>query len=123
VSDTNVKRNRKHSQILKKKRGCVRLYVNYGLSEFKTIWLKPCPQNLIVKSSTDLCHTCHAHSLTNSGNLTEEEKTEVLAKYQDHIDKVQMQRGHYRKQCEDAKTNFNSLNVENKILVHACNSM
>ena len=70
-----------------------------------------------MKSSTDLCHTCHAHSLTNSGNLTEEEKTEVLARYQDHIDKVKMQRGHYRKQCdcEDAKTNFNSLNVENKI--------
>jgi len=42
VSDTNVKRNRKHSQILKKKRGCVRLYANYGLSEFKTIWLEPC---------------------------------------------------------------------------------
>ena len=38
--------------------------------------------NFIVKSSTDLCHTCHAHSLTNSGSLTEEEKTAVLAKYQ-----------------------------------------
>jgi len=80
-------------------------------------YAEQCPQILIVKSSTDLCHTCHAHPLTNSGNLTEEEKTEVLAiaKYQDHIDKVKMQRGHYRKQCEDAKTNFNSLNVENKI--------
>ena len=86
--------NIKHSlsQILKKKRGCVPLHANYGLSEFKTIWLEQCPQILIVKSSTDLCHTCHTHPLPNSSNLTEEEKTEVLAKYQDHIDKVKMQR-------------------------------
>jgi hypothetical protein len=57
----------------------------------------------------------HGHSLTNSGNITEEEKTEVLAKYQNHIEKVKMQRDHYRKQCKNAKTNFSSLDVENKI--------
>lgn len=70
-----------------------------------------------MKPSTDLCHTCnfYAHSLTNSGNLTEEEKTEVLAKYQNHIEKVKMQRDHYRKQCENTKTNCNSLDVENKL--------
>jgi predicted Fe-S protein YdhL (DUF1289 family) len=73
--------------------------------------LEQCPLILIMKPTTDhTCHTCnsHAHSLTNSGNLTEEEKTEVLAKYQDHIEKVKMQRDHYRKQCEIAKTNIKS---------------
>jgi hypothetical protein len=45
----------------------------------------------------------------------EEEKTEVLAMYQNHIGKVKMQRDHFRKQCENAKTNFSSLDVENKI--------
>jgi hypothetical protein len=77
------------------------------VSEFKYIWLEQCPHILIMKPSTDLCHTCklYGHSLTNSGNLTEEEKTEVLAKYQNHIEKVKMQRDHYRKQCEIVKTN------------------
>ena len=92
-------------------------YRKICVSEFKSIWLEQCPHILIMKPSTDLCHTCnfYAHSLTNSGNLTEEEKTEVLAKYQNHIEKVKMQRDHYRKQCENAKTNSSSLDVENKI--------
>jgi hypothetical protein len=64
------------------------------IMKFKNTRLETCTQILIVKSSIDLCHNCHQHSLTNSGNLTKEEKTEVLAKYQYHSDKLQMQSSH-----------------------------
>jgi hypothetical protein len=40
---------------------------------------------------------------------------EQLQYRKNHIEKVKMQRDHYRKQCENAKTNFSSLDVENKI--------
>lgn len=44
-------------------------YREICVSEFKSIWLEQCPHILIMKPSTDLCHTCnlHGHSLTNSG--------------------------------------------------------
>ena len=86
------------------------------LSEFKTIWLEQCPHILIMKPASDLCHKCQTYvtGISNSGNLTEEEKVEKLRNYKDHLDKAKTQRDQYREQCEEAKSVFTSLDEENR---------
>ena len=91
-------------------------YRKVCLSEFKTIWLEQCPYTLIVKPASDLCHKCQSfvRGISNSGNLTEEEKVEKLTEYKDHLDKAKSQRDQYRDQCEEAKTVFTSLDEEKR---------
>ena len=91
-------------------------YRKVCLSEFKAIWLEQCPHILIVKPASDLCHKCQTYVsvISKSGNLTEEEKVEKLREYQDHLDKAKTQRDQYREQCEEAKSQFTSLDEENK---------
>ena len=52
--------------------------------------------------------------ISNSGNLTEEEKVEKLRNHKDHLDKAKTQRDQYREQCEEAKSVFTSLDEENR---------
>lgn len=87
------------------------------LSQFKTVWLEQCPHILIMKPATDLCHTCQSFSstLSCSGNLNEEEKEDILSKYQEHIGHFKEQRDHYRDQCAAAKSTFVQLTPEQKI--------
>nr|XP_022294254.1 uncharacterized protein LOC111104539 isoform X2 [Crassostrea virginica] len=87
------------------------------LSEFRTIWLEQCPHVLIMKPATDLCHTCQSFTstLSASGNLTEEEKEDVLSRYQRHIEHVKIQRDHYRDQCSAAKLTYRQLSPEQKL--------
>uniref|UniRef100_A0A8W8MKS9 Uncharacterized protein n=1 Tax=Magallana gigas TaxID=29159 RepID=A0A8W8MKS9_MAGGI len=87
------------------------------LSQFKTVWLEQCPHILIMKPATDLCHTCQSFSstLSCSGNLNEEEKEDILSKYQEHVGHVKEQRDHYRDQCAEAKSTFAQLAPEQKI--------
>lgn len=87
------------------------------LSQFKTVWLEQCPHILIMKPATDLCHTCQSFSstLSCSGNLNEEEKEDILSKYQEHVGHVKEQRDHYRDQCAAAKSTFVQLTPEQKI--------
>ena len=91
-------------------------YRRVSLSEFKTIWLEQCPHVLIIKPASDLCHKCQSYVnvISKGGNLTEEEKTDKLQNYQDHIEKAKIQRDHYRDQCEEAKTIFSTLSDESK---------
>ncbi|XP_053376392.1 uncharacterized protein LOC123561263 [Mercenaria mercenaria] len=87
------------------------------LSEFRKIWLEQCPQILVMKPATDLCHKCQGYvtDITKGGNLSEEQKTEKLKEYQDHLDKVKTQRDHYREQCENAKSVYKNLSDERKV--------
>lgn len=86
------------------------------LSQFKTVWLEQCPHILIMKPATDFCHTCQSFlsTLSCSGNLNEEEKEDILSKYQEHVGHVKEQRDHYRDQCAAAKSTFVQLTPEQK---------
>ena len=69
-----------------------------------------------MKPASDLCHKCQTYvtGISNSANLTEEEKVEKLRNYKDHLDKAKTQRDQYREQCEEAKSVFTSLDEENR---------
>ena len=92
-------------------------YRKVCLSQFKTIWLEQCPHVLLMKPSTDLCHKCQSftNSLSNAGNLTEEQKTDILSEYQEHVNKVKVQRDNYRQQCDAAKTVYNAMETEERV--------
>ena len=84
------------------------------LSQFKAVWLNQCPNLVIATPATDLCAKCQdfASVLSNGGNLTEEEKADKLLEYNAHIAKAKVQRDYYREQCEEGKSNFNTLTTE-----------
>ena len=85
-------------------------------STFYKLWSEHCPTLVIIKPATDLCTKCQNYStkLTNSGNLSEEEKMEDLRLYNDHIQKAKIQRDYYRTQVEESKTQYTALSVEKK---------
>ncbi|XP_063432029.1 uncharacterized protein LOC134714592 isoform X1 [Mytilus trossulus] len=86
-------------------------YRAISLSEFKKLWLEQCPQIVLMKPATDLCSACQSFtvSLSNTGNMTEEEKTILLQNYGGHVEKVKKQRDYYRDQCQESKENYTQL--------------
>lgn len=82
-----------------------------SLSEFKRLWLEQCPHIVLMKPATDLCSTCQNYSvnLSKTGNLSEEEKSVIIQKYGEHIERAKKQRDHYREQCQESKLNFELL--------------
>jgi len=86
-------------------------------STFLKIWKEQCPYLVVMKPATDLCVKCqrHVQIITKSGNMSEEEKTEKLLAYQNHISNVKTQRDYYRSQCEVTKSEFSQLPPENKV--------
>lgn len=92
-------------------------YRKIASSTFLKIWKEQCPYLAVMKPATDLCVQCqrHVQTITKSGNLSEEEKTEKLEAYQSHIANVKSQRDYYRSQCENTKSAFNQLPSENQV--------
>ncbi|XP_053391377.1 uncharacterized protein LOC128554153 [Mercenaria mercenaria] len=88
-----------------------------SLSEFKKIWLQQCPHIVICKPATDLCAKCqkYAHEISNSGNLSEEDKEKLLENYRTYLSKAKCQRDYYREKCEAAKLNYSVMTPEQKL--------
>jgi hypothetical protein len=76
-----------------------------SLTTFVRTWHDLCPQIVLCKPSTDLCHKCQTFNnrLSNSGSLPEQQKTEILANFTNHIKQAQLQREEYKIQCENSK--------------------
>ncbi|CAG2242835.1 CHT1 [Mytilus edulis] len=95
-------------------------YRAISLSEFKKLWLEQCPQIVLMKPATDLCSACQSFtvSLSNTGNMTEEEKTILLQNYGGHVVKAKKQRDYYRDQCQESKENYTQLpdNQRNRVI-------
>ncbi|CAG2254138.1 unnamed protein product [Mytilus edulis] len=93
-------------------------YRAISLSEFKKLWLEQFPKIVIMKPATDLCSACQSFtvSLSNTGNMTEEEKTILLQNYGGHVEKAKKQRYYYRYKGKESKDNFSKLsdNQRNK---------
>ncbi|KAJ8316733.1 hypothetical protein KUTeg_005679 [Tegillarca granosa] len=87
-----------------------------SLSEFKKVWLEQCPVIVVMKPSTDLCSSCQNYNvnLTKSENLDEEQKSELVARYQRHLEKAKLQRDYFRDQCSETKENFSNMPEEYK---------
>ena len=86
-------------------------YRTISLRSFLRIWQELCPHIVITEPCTDLCQTCQnfANKISNSGNLTEEEKSTILSEYDAHVKLAKEQRDHYRQQCSDSKATYSSL--------------
>ena len=87
-----------------------------SLTSFKSIWNQQCPYLLIMKPSTDLCQKCQKHSylITNSANISEEEKIERIQSYENHVKTVKVERDYYRQQCEESASTFQSLSCKDR---------
>ena len=83
-------------------------YRNVSLRTFQRTWHDLCPNNVLAKPCTDLCQKCQdfAERISRSGNLTEEEKENLLQSYNDHISLAKEQRDFYRQQCQISRQNY-----------------
>jgi hypothetical protein len=86
-------------------------YRTVCLSEFKKVWLDFTPNIVVMKPATDVCGSCQQYSSTisNSGNMEEEEKVNILRQYETHLDKAKTERDYYRNQCQQSKETFNNM--------------
>ena len=66
-----------------------------GLTVFKTLWLKACPDLVIMTPRTDVCHTCEKLRCTVMRSVTEEEKIEATEEFQKHLHISQEHRTFY----------------------------
>ncbi|KAH3891504.1 hypothetical protein DPMN_015608 [Dreissena polymorpha] len=78
---------------------------NVSLSTFTRIWRQLCPHIVLSKPMTDLCQKCQQFSnkLLCSGSMDEEEKSVLLAAYNEHVSLAKLERDFYRQQCVDSK--------------------
>ena len=94
---------------------------NISLSTFVKTWHELCPQIILGKPSTDLCHKCQmwSNKISTSGCLNEHDKSELLETYRTHIANAQLQRDQYREQCNDSKMLCSTFNyVEGVVLFY-----
>ena len=70
---------------------------------FYRVWCNLLPSIIIVKPMTDLCWQCQKHSsaLLRSTNMTEEEKSDNLKRYEEHLRDVQVERSFYSSSCDE----------------------
>ena len=90
------------------------LYRNVSLRTFQRVWHELCPHITITKPLTDLCGTCQMYGgkISNSGCLSEEEKTKLLEDYNGHVHSAKLQRDYYRDQVNKSKENFLTYSAE-----------
>lgn len=83
-------------------------YRSVSLRTFQRTWHDLCPNIVLAKPCTDLCQKCQdfAERISRSGNLTEEEKENLLQSYNDHISLAKEQRDFYRQQCQISRQNY-----------------
>ena len=84
------------------------LYRSVSVRTFQRLWHALCPNIVAAKPSTDLCCRCQdfAFKISNSGHLTEEEKSDLLEKCNAHVTLSKVQRDYYRSQCSLSKENY-----------------
>jgi len=85
-------------------------------SKFTQLWADLCPHISVMKPSSDLCPLCQKNMtrLSRSCNLTEEEKSQKLQEFQQHLDNAKLQRQDYKDQCTLAAASFEELEPELK---------
>ncbi|XP_062606259.1 uncharacterized protein LOC134268076 isoform X1 [Saccostrea cucullata] len=88
-------------------------YRSISLRTFQRQWQELCPNIVITKPCTDLCQKCQdfANRISKSGNLAEEEKEQLLAEYNSHVQLAKEQRDYYREQVKLAKQNYLELPI------------
>ena len=79
-----------------------------SLPSFQKIWMRVCPEIVIMKPMTDLCALCQKHytSHPEKAVLTEQQKREAHAVMEAHFQKVDEERDHYQKVIAESKTAF-----------------
>ena len=77
-------------------------------AKFHSIWSSILPHIDTMKPLSDLCFECqqHAAQVFQSSNVSEDEKSEMLDSYKQHIQSARKQREHYNNQCKDAKVKW-----------------
>ncbi|CAC5392914.1 unnamed protein product [Mytilus coruscus] len=80
-------------------------YRSVSVRTFQRLWSELSPNIVVSKPCTDLCCKCqdYAFKISNSGHLTEEEKSDLLDKYNEHVQLAKEQRDYYRRQCSMSK--------------------
>ncbi|CAC5360900.1 unnamed protein product [Mytilus coruscus] len=83
-------------------------YRSVSVRTFQRLWSELLPNIVVSKPCTDLCCKCqdYAFKISNSGHLTEEEKSDLLDKYNEHVQLAKEQRDYYRRQCSMSKENY-----------------
>ena len=83
-------------------------YRSVSLRTCQRTWHDLCPNIVLAKPCTDLCQKCQdfAERISRSGNLTEEEKENLLQSYNEHISLAKEQRDFYRQQCQISRHNY-----------------
>ncbi|CAC5369395.1 unnamed protein product [Mytilus coruscus] len=78
---------------------------------FQRQWHDLCPDIVVTKPCTDLCQKCqeYAGKISNSGNLSEEEKQLLLNQYNIHVQLAKEQRDYYCEQVKLSKQNYMDL--------------
>ncbi len=73
-----------------------------GRSKFYALWQEILPHISISKLSSDLCYTCQKNrqAIQLSAPLSDEDKTSLLLKAQDHLAKAKAERDYYNIQVE-----------------------
>lgn len=66
-----------------------------GYSLFLELWQTLIPWIVIAKPSSDLCWTCQQFSetLANNPNLHDDEKQEIVQRYQEHLKEAKKKQG------------------------------
>ncbi|CAC5400107.1 unnamed protein product [Mytilus coruscus] len=86
-------------------------YRSVSVRTFQRQWHDLCPNIVVTKPCTDLCQKCqeYAGKISNSGNLSEEEKQLLLNQYNIHVQLAKEQRDYYREQVKISKQNYMDL--------------
>ncbi len=89
-------------------------YASVCYSKFTQLWAETCPHINVMKPSSDLCPLCQQNMtrLTRASNLTEEEKSQRLQDFQQHLDHAKLQRQDYRDQCALSAATYKELDAE-----------
>ena len=80
-------------------------------TKFIDLWQQFHPNVVVAKPMSDLCLACQQNTskLLRSANLPDQEKSECVQAQQEHLNCVQTERELYRRVCQEAKTNFQTL--------------
>lgn len=80
-------------------------------TKFIDLWQQFHPNVVVAKPMSDLCLTCQQNTskLLRSANLPDQEKSACVQAQQEHLNCVQTERELYRRVCQEAKTNFQTL--------------
>lgn len=79
--------------------------------KFTNLWSLFFPNVFVAKPMTDLCEKCQANTtqLQRSINLPDEEKSACVKAQQEHLAQAKAERDGYRKACQNAEENFDSI--------------